>query len=313
MNKILKQSPILLLILATMIWGGNFVIGRAIVDELPPLTLAFWRWVVAAFVFIPFVWKEIVDKKEILLENLKFLFLMALTGVAGFNTLLYVGLHYTTSINASLVNTTAPLMIATLSYFLLKEKLKKNQLLGIILSFTGVMVIFSQGSLEVLLTLSFNIGDVIVIIAVILWALYSITIKYHSNRLPPLSSFAVSLVIGIFILFPFFLWENVIVTKETVWNIKSFGTISYVGLLASIVAFLAWNSAVSQIGPGKAGIFLPLIPVFTTVFAIIFLGEVLVWFQVLGGFMAVLGIYLATRTRESQQKKRGYLKSGTAN
>ncbi|WNF36784.1 DMT family transporter [Bacillaceae bacterium IKA-2] len=296
MNKLLSnQSPYLLLILATMIWGGNFVIGRAIVGELPPFTLSFLRWILAALIFIPFVWGELVIQKEKLLKHWRPLLLMSLTGIAGFNTMLYAGLHYTTSINASLVNTTAPVLFAALAYFILKEGINKNQVKGIILSLAGVLLIFSQGSLDILLTFSFNIGDLIVFAAVILWTLYSIIIKHSAYKLPQLSSLAVTMVGGIFILFPFFFWEIFISGKEVVWSLGSVATIGYVGIFASVVAFLSWNNAVSKIGPGKAGIFLLLIPVFTTIFAIIFIGESLKWYQLVGGILAITGIYLSTR------------------
>lgn len=296
MKRILSnQPPYILLILATMIWGGNFVIGRAIIDELPPYTLSFLRWLLATLIFIPFVWSEIVAKREQLLKHWRPLLLMGLTGVAGFNTLLYVGLNYTTSINASLVNTTAPVIFSALAYFILKEEINKNQVQGIILSLTGVLLIFSQGSLDILLTFSFNIGDLIVLTAVIIWALYSIIIKHNTHKLPQLSSLAVTMVIGVVALFPFFFWEFFIVEKAVVWSLGSVATIGYVGVFASVVAFLSWNSAVSQIGPGKAGIFLLLIPVFTTIFAIIFIGESLKWYQFVGGILAITGIYLSTR------------------
>ena len=290
-----KALPYVLLIIATMIWGGNFVIGRAISDEVPPLTLAFLRWVVAVMIFLPLAWKEIAANKEVIKEHWKALLLMGLTGVAGFNTLVYLGLHYTTSINASLVNTITPLIIIVLSYFLLKEAIVYNQLLGLVLSISGVLLILSSGSLNTILTLSFNIGDLIVFAAVILWGIYSIIIKYNSNRIPLYTSLAIPMIIGMFILLPFSLWELFIADQELVWSIYSISAIIYVGIFASIVAFLSWNKAVSLIGPGKASIFLTLIPLFTTIFAVAFIGETIQWYQIAGGALAIAGIYLSTR------------------
>ena len=293
-----KALPYVLLIIATMIWGGNFVIGRAISDQVPPLTLAFLRWVVAVAIFLPLAWKEIIANKQEIKKHWKALLLMALTGIAAFNTLVYVGLHYTTSINASLLNTVTPLIIIVLSYFILKESLVYNQLLGLVLSITGVFLIISQGSLNILLTLSFNIGDLIIFVAVILWGVYSIIIKYNSGRIPLYTSLAIPMVIGMFILLPFSLWELFIANQEVVWSVSSIAAIIYVGVFASIVAFLSWSKAVSLIGPGKAGIFLSLIPVFTTIFAIAFIGETLTWYQILGGVLAITGIYLSTRKEQ---------------
>jgi len=293
-----KALPYVLLIIATMIWGGNFVIGRAISDQVPPLTLAFLRWVVAVAIFLPLAWKEISANKQKIKEHWKALFLMSITGIAAFNTLVYIGLHHTTSINASLVNTVTPLIIIVLSYFFLKESLVYNQLIGLILSISGVFLILSQGSLNILLTLSFNIGDLIVFVAVILWGVYSIVVKYNSGQIPLYTSLAIPMVIGMFILLPFSLWELFIADQKLVWSVSSVAAIIYVGVFASIVAFLSWNKAVSLIGPGKAGIFLSLIPVFTTIFAIAFIGETLTWYQILGGILAVTGIYLSTLKKQ---------------
>jgi len=292
-----KALPYILLIIATMIWGGNFVIGRAISDQVPPLTLAFLRWVVAVAIFLPFAWREMVANKQIIIEHWKALLLMSLTGIAAFNTLVYVGLHHTTSINASLLNTLTPLIIIVLSYFILKEALVYNQLIGLILSITGVFLILSQGSLNTLLTLSFNIGDLIIFVAVILWGVYSIVIKYNSGKIPLYTSLAVTMIVGMLILLPFSLWELFIADQNIVWSVSSVAAIIYVGVFASIVAFLSWNKAVSLIGPGKAGIFLSLIPIFTTVFAIAFIGETLTWYQITGGVLAITGIYLSTRKK----------------
>ncbi|WP_028308239.1 DMT family transporter [Desulfitibacter alkalitolerans] len=301
--KIGKTLPYLLLVLATMLWGGNFVIGRAISGQVPPLTLAFLRWVVAVVIFLPLAWQEIGANKQEIKKCWKALVLMGLTGVAGFNTLVYVGLHYTSSINASLVNTITPLIILLLSYFLLKEPLLYNQLLGLILSISGVFLILSKGSLDVLISLSFNVGDLIVFIAVLLWGVYSIIIKYNSGRIPLYSSLAIPMVIGMFTLLPFSLWELFIAGQKVIWSMPSIAAIVYVGIFASIVAFLSWNKAVSLIGPGKAGIFLSLIPLFTTIFAIAFIGETLKWYQMVGGVLAVAGIYLATRIQTASHIK----------
>lgn len=298
-----KALPYVLLVLATMLWGGNFVIGRAISDQVPPLTLAFLRWVVAVVVFLPLAWKEMAANKQEIKQCWKSLVLMGLTGVAGFNTLVYIGLHHTTSINASVVNTLTPLIILVLSYFLLKEPLLYNQLFGLVLSISGVFLILSKGSLDILVTLSFNIGDLIVFIAVLLWGVYSIIIKYNSGRIPLYSSLAIPMVIGMFALLPFSLWELFIAGQEVIWSMSSIAAVIYVGIFASVVAFLSWNKAVSLIGPGKAGIFLSLIPLFTTIFAITFIGETLKWYQIAGGIMAVAGIYLSTRIQTAKHIK----------
>ena len=195
------QSPYLRLIIATLIWGGNFVIGRAVSDQLPPFVLSFCRWCTALLVLLPFAWRKLVSEKRVLQKNWLAILLMSLTGIAGFNTLLYIALHYTTSINASLVFSTSPIVIALLSLVLIKESLNKNLILGAFISVIGVIYIISQGSLATFTSLTFNPGDMIMITAVLAWGLYAIIVRKY-KELPAYSLLVSTIVTGIFILSP---------------------------------------------------------------------------------------------------------------
>lgn len=297
------MNPYVLLVVATLIWGGNFVIGRAITSSLPPVTLSFLRWCTAFVIFFPFAWPFLRKEWGLLKKQWPIVLFMAVTGIAGFNTLLYIALHYTTSINASLVNSSTPIIIFMLSFIFMGERLSAQQAAGAILSFLGLLFIISKGSLEVLLKFSFNVGDLIVIAAVICWSIYSILIKQFAGRLPAYSTFTVSMVLGILILFPFFVREAL--TTEIVWSTGSILTILYTGIFASIVAFMSWNTAVERVGPNKAGIFLNLIPVFAALFAVLFIDETLAWYQAAGGVLVILGVFISTRLtkREKQSMK----------
>jgi drug/metabolite transporter (DMT)-like permease len=297
-----KVNPYVLLVVATLIWGGNFVIGRAITSSLPPVSLSFLRWCTAFLIFLPFAWPLIKKEWPIVKKRWHIVLLMALTGVVGFNTLLYIALTFTTSINASLVNTSTPIIIYILSFFMLGERLNRNQIIGTILSLAGLLIIISQGSLDVLLKFSFNTGDIIVIAAVICWSIYSLLIKQNAGKLPGYSTFAVSMVLGIFILFPFFVREAR--TTEIIWSTGSILTILYTGIFASIVAFMSWNTAVERVGPNKAGIFLNLIPVFAAIFAVLFIDEKLSWYQAAGGVFVIFGVYISTRLTKIEQLRR---------
>ncbi|MBN6187170.1 DMT family transporter [Aneurinibacillus sp. BA2021] len=291
----LRVSPYALLVLANLLWGGNFVIGRAIAESLPPYTLSFLRWCTAFFVFLPFAWPKVRREWPLLRANMPVLILMALTGIVGFNTFLYIALHYTTSINASLVNSSTPIVICILSFFILRERLNRNQTMGIVLSLAGVLFILSKGSFSALLTFSFNAGDILVIAALVCWSIYSVLVKKYTGVLPGYSTFFVCMILGIITLFPFFLYERLVTQVPIVWSVGSVLTILYTGVFASIVAFISWNSAVAQIGPGKAGVFLNLIPVFAAAFAILFIGERIAWYQAAGGLFVILGVYISTR------------------
>jgi drug/metabolite transporter (DMT)-like permease len=292
----LAKSPYLLLILATLIWGGNFVIGRAMVSDLPPYTFSLMRWMLAMAIFIPFTWKSIRAHQAVLKKNWKSIFLMSITGVAGFNTIMYVALQYTTSVNAALVNSSAPIIIAILSFFILKERIRGTQVIGISLSFVGLLVIISHGSLERVVNLSINIGDLLMLAAVAAWGLYSVIVKKKANELPPIPTFALSIVIGTFLLIPFSMIE-ILSVRGVLWSGEVVATILYVGILASLVAFLSWNTAVTVLGPSDASVFLNLIPVFASIFAVLFIDEQIFVSQVIGGCFVIGGVYITTVTR----------------
>ncbi|MHA6260812.1 DMT family transporter [Sporosarcina sp. CAU 1771] len=290
-----KVPPFVLLLLATVLWGGNFVIGRAISNDLPPFTLAFFRWCTAFIVFLPIAWGPLKREWRQIRKHLKLVIFMALTGIASFNTLIYLALHYTTSINASLMNSTTPILIYVFSFIFLKERLTRYQLLGSFISLAGVLFIISKGSFESLLHFSFNKGDLIVIVAVISWALYSLTVKYSAMKLPSSSTLLVTIGMGILMLFPFFMYELINPALQITWSLGSISAILYTGIFASIVAFVFWNTGVIRLGANKAGVYLNFIPVFASLFAITFIGESLHLFQIIGGLFVILGVILTTR------------------
>lgn len=199
--------------------------------------------------------------------------ILALTGVACFNTLVYIGVHYTTSINASLMNSSTPIIIYILSFIFLKEHLTKFQLLGTGLSLLGVLFIISGGSIESIVAFTFNKGDLVVLMAVFCWSVYSLLIKQFAGRLPGYSTFLVTIAIGAIMLVPFTVYELLKTTTTIYWSFSTISAILYVGIIASIVAFLSWNSGVVSLGANKASIYLNFIPLFASIFAVIFLGE----------------------------------------
>ena len=290
-----RPSPLVLLVLATLLWGGNFVIGRAVTGSMPPVALSFFRWCTALVVFFPFAWPHVKKEWRQIKQYWPIVLLMSITGVAGFNTLVYIALNHTTSINASLVNSMTPIMIYMLSFFMLKEHLNRNQMIGTLISIIGVLFIISKGSLANLLGFSFNIGDIVIIGGVICWSIYSIFVKQYAGKLPSYSTFFVTIALGIIMLVPFLIMELYNEQTQIIWTLSSILSVLYVGVFASIVAFISWNTAVAEMGANKAGIFLNLIPVFATLFAIIFIDERLAWFQITGGAFVVIGVYLSTR------------------
>lgn len=290
----MKFPPQLLLILATLLWGGNFVIGRAVAGEIPPITLAFLRWTVAFAVFSPIAYQRTKNEWGALKQNWGAVIMLALTGVAAFNTLVYIGLYYTTSINASLMNSSTAIIIYILSFIFLKERLTKYQVVGTMLSLGGVLFIISRGSLQSLLAFSINKGDLIVLVAVFCWSIYSLLIKKYAGKLPGYSTFLVTIAIGALMLLPFTAFELLTTSQPIVWSATTIGAIFYVGVIASIVAFLSWNTGVVALGANKAGIYLNFIPLFASFFAVIFLNEQLLLAQVIGGAAIIVGVFISS-------------------
>ncbi|MER1985568.1 MAG: DMT family transporter [Solibacillus sp.] len=290
----MKFPPQALLILATLLWGGNFVIGRAVTGDIPPITLAFLRWCVAFIVFLPIAYPYIKKDWPKLKAHLPIVCILALTGVACFNTLVYIGVYYTTSINASLMNSSTPIIIYILSFIFLKERLSNYQIFGTLLSLVGVLFIISGGSLTTLFAFSFNKGDLIVLFAVFCWAIYSLLIKQYAGRLPGYSTFLSTIALGAVMLIPFTVYELATTDISIHWSASTFGAILYVGIIASIIAFLSWNAGVVALGANRASIYLNFIPVFAAIFAILFLGEQLQLAQLIGGAAVVSGVILSS-------------------
>ncbi|MBS7344071.1 MAG: DMT family transporter [Caryophanon sp.] len=284
-----------LLIIATILWGGNFVIGRAVANDIAPITLAFYRWCVALLVLAPIAYKSWRQYLQTFRTHWKIVLLLSLTGVAGFNTLVYIGLHDTTSINASLMNSSTPIIIYVLAFFLLRERLTRYQLIGTFISLTGVLFILTGGSLESLRAFHFNKGDLIVLVAIVCWSVYSLLIKQYAGILPGLATFFMTIIVGIVLLLPFFVYETMTVAQTMTWNAASISAIIYVGSLASVVAFLSWNKGVVKLGASRASIYLNFIPVFSALFAVLFIGESLHLFQIVGGLAVVAGVFITNR------------------
>jgi drug/metabolite transporter (DMT)-like permease len=290
-----KIPPHALLLLATILWGGNFVIGRAVATDVPPFTLSFFRWAVAFLVFLPIVWPNVKQDWQKIREHFGIVIILSITGIATFNTLVYIALHYTTSINASLTQSSTPILIYLLSFIFLKEKLTKKQIIGAFLSLIGVLLIISSNSPQFFTSFSLNIGDMLMLIAVLSWSIYSLLIKQYANKLPSNTTFFVTITIGIVILTPFFIYEWNTMQEPINWHLGSISAVFYIGIFASIIAFLSWNSGVVKLGASKAGVFLNFIPVFASIFAVLFIGETVQVSQLTGAAFVISGVYLASK------------------
>lgn len=283
----------LLLASASLFWAGNAVVGRAVHAEIPPVSLAFWRWTGALLVVLPFALQPLARDWPILLRHWRSLLVLSATGIALFNTLFYRGLDQTTAINGVLLQSTMPLMILPISAIIYRERPNLAGIAAILVSLAGVTVIAARGSLARLAALSFNPGDVWVLAAVASYALYSSLLR---SRPPvhPLSFLAASFAIGALFLLPLYLAEALsgAVTRITPGTLAAF---AYVALMPSVVAYLCFNRGLELIGSARGGQYVHLVPLFGAVLAIIVLGERLHPFHLAGIALIAAGLILAER------------------
>lgn len=286
-------SPYLLLVLTTLFWSGNFVLGRALHTVFTPFTLSFWRWAAALLILIPFVWNSLRQQGPLLRRYWPILLWLSLLGVVNFNTCVYIGLQTTTVTNAVIMLSITPVLIIALSFLLLRQTVTGWQMLGIALSLSGVLAIVSRGDPGNLLAQHVNSGDLWILAAVLSWALYSVCLRWRPLGLHPLNFQAATMMIGVLILTPFYGWD---LAHEQFFTLNTATVISilYLALFPSILAYIFWNRAVAELGANRAGQFLHLMPAFGAVLAMIFLGERLYAFHAAGITLIALGIWLAT-------------------
>ena len=292
----------ILLLLTTLFWGGNFVIGKIVVQTIPPFIMAFIRWGIALIFLLPLFYKEGLPAKALIMKYWREILVMAFSGIFAFNTLVYFAVSYTTSVNAALVNALSPVVILILSTIFIKEKLGWFQGIGGAISFLGVLTVISRGDIAVLLHWNFNLGDLLMIIAVILWGIYSILMKKVTAEISSIQVTTISAFVGWLILIPFALMEYIQV-KPLVFTATNTLGLLYIGIFASFLAFLWWNKGVIQLGAGKAAVFLNLIPLFAALLSYLFLKESLVLTQVIGGILIISGVMLANSHQWMQHFK----------
>ena len=284
-----------MLVLATLFWAGNFIVGKAaFVEDIPPMSLVFFRWLLVWLILLPFTYKEIIKYKEIIFKNLPLLFFLALTSVGLFNSFTYLALVHTQVINASLFNTAIPAMIILLCFIFKIEKTNRFQIMGLILSVLGILSIITKLDFNILLSLNFNKGDIIMIGGVITWGLYSSFLKKKKFTLPLLTLVHILCTFGLLFILPQFLFE-ISQGKIIKFDINLSYILIYLALFPSIGSYYCWAGAVSIIGANRAGIFLSLIPLFSTILAMFFFNENFYFFHFIGSVLIVLGLILSNK------------------
>jgi len=287
-------GPYLLAALAPLLWSGNFILGRALNQTIPPIALSFWRWAVALLIVLPFALPLLRGQWGLVRRHWVVPSLLAVLGVTNFNTSVYLGLQTTTVTNAVLLVSTTPVLIVFLSFLLLRQRVSPRQGAGILLSLAGVAVIVARGDLQALVALRLNGGDLWVLGAVASWALYSVCLRWRPAGLDPLAFLTATMVIGLVPLLPLYLWELGRGLRFEV-DAVTLGAIGYIALFPSVLAYVLWNRAVAELGANRTGQLLHLMPAFGAVLAIPLLGERMHGFHLAGIGLIAAGIALPTR------------------
>ncbi len=295
-KQISSVSPYLLLSFTALFWSGNWVIGRAFLSDgqIPPVALAWWRWAIAVTLMMPFALPQIRRHWSTIWQHRKIVLLLGIIGMGFHNLLSYVGLQFTTATNGVMLNSAIPVMIILLGVLFFRQRVTFKQMLGVTISLLGVLAILTKGHPQALATLQINRGDLIVLGSMLLWALYTLMLKWRPEGVPGLALLAVCGAIGLIGMTPVYAWE-IASGKSMHWSWGVATALLYVGLFPSFIGYVFWNRGVEMVGPNVAGLFVHLMPVFGSLLAWIFLGEQLFLFHLAGIAFIFAGIYLTTR------------------
>jgi drug/metabolite transporter (DMT)-like permease len=295
----MKKQPNFLayifLLLTVTFWAGNFVVGKfASIYEVPPFSLNFYRWFFAWLILAPFTIPEIIKKKDYIISNYKLFIVLGVTSITIFNSIVYYSLNFTQVISGVLMISTIPVMIMFFSSILKIEKTNIFQVIGVILSFLGVIIIITKANFEILKNLNFNKGDITMVIAMLSWALYSSLLKKQKYEISQLSLLQVVMSFGLIFLIPIYFIEYQLGFRITLE--KPFILIlSYVVLLPGLASFILWIKGISIIGANRSGVFLHLMPIMSAIMAMIIFNEKFMFYHMLGACFIITGILLSNK------------------
>ena len=287
------------LVCATLFWAGNFIVGKtASINEIPPISLNFYRWFVAWLILLPFTFRELIKKKDYILNNIGLFIVLGITAVTIFNSALFYSLKFTQVISGVLMISTVPVMIIFISSLLKIEKTNFFQIIGVGLSLTGVLFIITKADIGLLKNLDFNRGDLIMIIAMFSWATYSALLKKKKYELSQISLLQVVISFGVIFLIPLY-FIDMNMGNSIKLEKPFFLTLTYVVLFPGLASFFFWIKGVALIGANRSGIFLHLMPIFGAVMAMIIFDEKFMFYHLLGAVFILMGIILSNRKSTS--------------
>jgi len=281
------------MVLPGVVWGGNAIVARAFAGELPPVGLAFWRWMLAALLVLPFAWPHVRRDAPAMIRAWPIMVLLSALGIAFFNAALYIAAHTTTALNILMLQAAMPVLIVAATFLLFNDRITARQGAGVALSLAGATTLITHGDPHVLTDLAFNVGDLWMLAACILYAVYTALLRLRP-AVHWLSFLFAIFFLGAMLLLPFYIGETLLVQPMPV-SVRSLLAIGYVSLFASAIGYGAFNRAVELLGANTAGLSVYLVPVFGTVFAVLLLGERPELYQLAGIALIVAGILPAVR------------------
>ncbi len=295
MRKDQNLTAYLYLFLTVTFWAGNFIVGKlASFYDVPPFSLNFYRWFFAWLILAPFTIPEIIEKKEYIFKNYKLFIILGVTSITIFNSIVYYSLNFTQVISGVLMISTIPVMIMLFSSILKIEKTNIFQIIGVIFSFAGVIMIITKADIQILKSLDFNKGDITMVVAMFSWALYSTLLKRQKYEISQISLLQVVITFGLLFLIPIYFIEYQIGSRIILE--KPFILIlSYVVLFPGLASFLLWIKGISLIGANRSGVFLHLMPILSAIMAIIFFNEKFMFYHMLGACFIITGILLSNK------------------
>ena len=285
--------------LPPLFWSGNFLVARIMHDTIPPFQMSFWRWVTAFLIFLPFLLMRIREDANQLKAEWRSLAILGLIGVTAFNCFIYAALHHTTVVNATLINSLTPVATFLFALLFLRDRLTPQQLLGVAISIGGAATIIARGDFNQVVGLNLNRGDILVVGGLLFWALYTVLIKWRPTGLPLITFVGATVGFGTLFHVPMVAWElRTVGAFDVTW--ATAGAILYFGVFPSVLAYVLWNKAVAILGPGRTGMFIYLLPIFSTVLGVWFLDEPFHLYHGAGMALIFAGIYLVTRSTSPQ-------------
>ena len=291
MNK--TNLAYILLVLTTIFWSGNFIVGKAAtIYDIPPFSLNFFRWLFAGIILLPFTFKEIFLKKNYIKANIGLFIILGITSITVFNSIVYYSLYFTQVITGVLMISTIPVWIILISSLLKIEKTNIYQIFGILLSLIGVVAIITKSDLEVIKGLEFNKGDLSIIVAMFSWAIFSTLLKKKKLEVSQITLLQVVIIFGLIFLTPIYIIE-LLLGNYIILDKPFFLTLAYVVIFPGLLSFLFWIKGISVIGANRSGIFLHLMPIFGSVFAIIIFKEKIMFYHLIGAIFIIFGIRIS--------------------